>query len=195
MAQRLTPFSKLLITILIFSVGFFFLKSMFSGSPEKESKPKIVDNRSQYEKGKDEIKTAIDKTLINNGINSILIADFLDLDNEQDKFGKYLAEDLSAIFTSGGNSYSVIDRSKLKTLLEEQNLKAAGLLDNKTVSRLGKIIGVDAVVTGKYQVVGDYLKMWIKVTDIEKSELILTKDVKLLIDGELKDASKINSWW
>ena len=193
MAKRLTPFSKLLITIAILICGFFLVRSIFFGSSTDNSI--YEDSRSAYEKGKDEIKEAIDHTLKINGVNSILIADYLDLDNKQDKFGRYLAEDLSALFSSSRNEYKVVDRSRLKTLLEEQNLRASGLLDQKTVSELGKIIGVDAVITGKYQKLGEYLKIWIKVTDIEKAELILTKDVKILIDGELKEASKINSWW
>lgn len=189
---RLTSFSRLIITLSILGLGYLFITwlPIWGGS---DKKVETLDLRNSYEKTKDKIKEEIEKSLYIRKINTILVADYLNLDNEQDKFGKYLAEDFSALFTRNYNSFRVIERSKLNILLEEQNLNAAGLLDQQTVSKLGKIIGVQAVITGKYQIIGDYLKLWIKVIDIERSELLLTKEKKIFIEGELKDALKIDS--
>lgn len=192
---RLTAFSRLLIVSSILGGGYLAVKYAMCGSKKVEPKYEVSKTISNYDNTKDEIKDAISQSLSNRAINTILIADYLNLDNEQDKFGSYLAEDFSALFSRSSNSFRVIERSRLNLLLQEQKLKAAGLLDQKTVSELGKIIGVEAVITGKYQVVGEFLKLWIKVIDIEKSELILTKEAKIPIEGELKDASKINPWW
>lgn len=190
----LTGFSRLLITVMIFVTIYYIISIAFcSEVPKMQVGP--VDKRTSYEKIKDEVKDEVSKILVARAKKSVLIADYLNLDNEQDKFGKYLAEDFSALFSRNYRGFRVIDRSRLNMLLEEQNLNAAGLLDQRTVSTLGKIIGVEAVVTGKYQIVGDYVKLWIKVIDIEKSELLMTKEVKILLEGELKDASEIGSWW
>lgn len=192
---RLTAFSRLLIVSSILGGGYFAIRYAMCGSKKEEPKYELSKKISNYDNTKDEIKDAIGQSLSNRAISKILVADYLNLDNQQDKFGSYLAEDFSALFSRNSNSFRVIERSRLNLLLQEQKLKAAGLLDQKTVSELGKIIGVEAVITGKYQVVGDFLKLWIKVIDIEKSELILTKEVKIPIEGELKDASKLSPWW
>ncbi len=129
-------------------------------SPQKaEPKGEVSKAISNYDNTKDEIKNAIGQALSRRSINTILVADYLNLDSEQDKFGSYLAEDFSAFFSKSSNSFRVIERSRLNLLLQEQKLNSAGLLDQKTVSELGKIIGVEAVITGKYQVVGDFLKL------------------------------------
>ncbi|MGL5874785.1 MAG: CsgG/HfaB family protein [Xenococcaceae cyanobacterium] len=47
-----------------------------------------------------------------------------------------------------GGSYSVIERSKLDAILQEQNLGASGRVDASTAAQIGRILGVEAVVIG-----------------------------------------------
>ena len=186
--KRVTTCMGVTITLLL---GVLVVVGVMKISPFKSNnneKTELLNSRNSYETVKDEIRNEIGRLLSVRDINTILIADYLNLDNRQDKFGRYLAEDFSALFTRGYNSFRVIERSRLNLLLEEQDLKEAGLLDQQKVSELGRIIGVQSVITGKYQIVGNYLKLWIKVIDIEKSQLLITKEVKILIEGELKDA-------
>lgn len=44
--------------------------------------------------------------------------------------------------------YSVIERDKLSSLLKEQDLGASGRIDPSTAAKIGKVLGVDYVVTG-----------------------------------------------
>jgi len=44
--------------------------------------------------------------------------------------------------------YKVIERSKINSILSEQQLYAANKIDEETVKRVGKILGVDAILTG-----------------------------------------------
>ena len=44
--------------------------------------------------------------------------------------------------------YSVIERSRLDAVLQEQNLAATGRIDPTTAAQIGRILGVDAVVIG-----------------------------------------------
>lgn len=44
--------------------------------------------------------------------------------------------------------YNVIERSKLKTLLEEHKLALGGVLDTTAIRNIGKITGVDTIITG-----------------------------------------------
>ncbi|MDV2993018.1 MAG: hypothetical protein N4J56_002672 [Chroococcidiopsis sp. SAG 2025] len=45
-------------------------------------------------------------------------------------------------------SYSVIERSKIDAILQEQNLGASGRINPETAAQIGRVLGVDAVVIG-----------------------------------------------
>ncbi len=45
-------------------------------------------------------------------------------------------------------SYSVIERSRIDAILQEQNLGASGRIDATTAAQIGKILGVDAIILG-----------------------------------------------
>jgi curli biogenesis system outer membrane secretion channel CsgG len=47
-----------------------------------------------------------------------------------------------------GNSYKVIERSQLEAILQEQNLGAFGRVDTSTAAKIGKILGVKAIIVG-----------------------------------------------
>lgn len=45
-------------------------------------------------------------------------------------------------------SYSVIERSKIDAILQEQDLGASGRINPETAAQIGRVLGVDAVVIG-----------------------------------------------
>lgn len=44
--------------------------------------------------------------------------------------------------------FKLIERAQIRRILEEQDLQASDLIDPATAARIGKIAGVDAIVTG-----------------------------------------------
>lgn len=63
---------------------------------------------------------------------------------------EYRGADMDKVLMSGGitNIYQVIERSKLNAILKEQNFQAGSRVDDNTAVQIGKILGVDAIVTG-----------------------------------------------
>lgn len=53
---------------------------------------------------------------------------------------------ISKLFTSG--IYTVVEREQLSKIMAEQGLGASGFSDPNTTSKLGKILGVEAIITG-----------------------------------------------
>ncbi|MCC5639979.1 penicillin-binding protein activator LpoB [Nostoc sp. CHAB 5844] len=53
---------------------------------------------------------------------------------------------VNKLFESG--NFRVIERSKLEAVLAEQNLGASGRVDASTAAKIGRILGVDTIVTG-----------------------------------------------
>lgn len=63
---------------------------------------------------------------------------------------EYRGADPEKILMSGGitNIYQIIERSKLQAVLNEQNFQNGSRVDDNTAVQLGKILGVDAIITG-----------------------------------------------
>jgi curli biogenesis system outer membrane secretion channel CsgG len=47
-----------------------------------------------------------------------------------------------------GGSYTLVERSRIQAVLQEQNLGASGRIDASTAAQVGRILGVDAVIIG-----------------------------------------------
>ncbi|MEL7407354.1 MAG: CsgG/HfaB family protein [Cyanobacteria bacterium J06558_2] len=45
-------------------------------------------------------------------------------------------------------NYTVIERSKIDAILQEQNLGASGRVDNSTAAEIGRLLGVETVIVG-----------------------------------------------
>ena len=46
--------------------------------------------------------------------------------------------------------YSIVERSTLETIIKEQSLGMTGLVDANQAAAVGKVLGVDAIITGNY---------------------------------------------
>lgn len=46
------------------------------------------------------------------------------------------------------NTYTIVERSRLQKVLTEQKLNASGILNENDIVKLGKILGVDAIISG-----------------------------------------------
>ena len=67
--------------------------------------------------------------------------------------GKGVADLLVTKVVQGGQ-YSVIERKQLDKIIAEQNLGASGRVDEATAARIGKILGVDALIMGSIHTFG-----------------------------------------
>ncbi|MCP4296539.1 MAG: SUMF1/EgtB/PvdO family nonheme iron enzyme [Proteobacteria bacterium] len=67
-----------------------------------------------------------------------------------------------------GRKFRVIDRSKLQLILKEQQFNVSGMVSHNTYKELGKLLGVDLFIYGKYY--RDTLVL--KAIDVESSAII-----------------------
>jgi curli biogenesis system outer membrane secretion channel CsgG len=65
----------------------------------------------------------------------------------QNRLGSAASDILITELTKTGK-FVVVERDKLAKIMDEQKLQASGAIDPKTVVRLGKILGLNAIVTG-----------------------------------------------
>jgi TolB-like protein len=72
----------------------------------------------------------------------------------------------------------IIERSRLREILEEQGLAQAGRVDAATAAGVGKIVGARYVVTGVFIDNNGDFRMDGRIVDVETSEILKTERVR-----------------
>jgi len=107
------------------------------------------------------------------GKKRVAVVDFTDLQGNVSELGRYLAEELSGALVNDAHGFRVIERAHLKAILQEHKLAATGLIDPETARQLGKIAGVDTLVTGTItSAFGDTVRVMVKALDVSTAEII-----------------------
>jgi len=126
---------------------------------------------------------------INNSTQSIAVWDLDNLSPEgasPSDLGELLSvEVIKAIQESG--RYSVIERERLSMALEELNLGSTALVDENTRLKLGQISSAQLMVFGGYQVIGDTMRLDLRLVDVETGRI--RKAVK-----KITAAENISGW-
>lgn len=120
-----------------------------------------------FDMGLQKIASDISKKIDTRGKTKVAVWGFFTENGETTALGNYITEDFSVYLTNSGENFQVIDRNHLDVLLREHELNAEGYVDGETAKELGKIIAVDAIVTGTYTVLNSVVKVRAKVLDTE----------------------------
>ncbi|MBC2695323.1 MAG: penicillin-binding protein activator LpoB [Desulfobacteraceae bacterium] len=75
----------------------------------------------------------------------------MDFDNKSQHGGWQLGQGTSDMLTTElvkTGKFNVMERDRLAAIIKEQNLGASGRIDPSTAARIGKIIGVEYIITG-----------------------------------------------
>jgi|GEM_PF-1203397 len=128
---------------------------ILSGSPIKlvtifliiASCPAASAASTTLKQGLDYLTEGITSDMGQHGIQYIAVADFTDLDGKISELGMFISEELLTRLHDT-QKVKVVERRLLYKIVEEHQLGLTGLLDEKSVKQLGKILGVEAVCTG-----------------------------------------------
>ncbi len=104
--------------------------------------------------------------------NKIAVVDFTNLQGDVTELGRFVAEEFSVALAGAGKGFKVVDRTHLKSIIKENKLSATGLIDPETARKLGKIAGVDALITGTLTPLGDSVRIAVKILDSSTAEII-----------------------
>lgn len=108
------------------------------------------------------------------GKKTLAVADFTDLQGNTTELGRFLAEELSSNLAEDGKGFEIVDRNNLRSILTEHKFSMSGLVDPKTIKELGRIAGVDAIVTGTITPFGDSVRVSAKVIATDTAKVIAT---------------------
>jgi len=115
----------------------------------------------------------------------IAVLPFRELDGQPTVLGTYISEELvTDLFTIGG--LSIVERSMLDKLLGEIRLSQTGLIDPDTAKRLGKIAGVDAIVTGTITDLQSYVALNCRLIDAQTGNIFSAAQTKIVKDDDVR---------
>lgn len=132
----------------------------------------LVSSAFGYEKEIEQLSAQMAEKIAGKGKKTVAVVDFTDLEGNVTQLDKFIAEEFSVALAGIGKSFRVIDRTHLKSIIKENKLSATGLIDPETARKLGKIAGVDALVTGTLTPFGDNVRLTVKVLDSETADII-----------------------
>jgi len=126
---------------------------------------------------------------INNSTQSIAVWDLDNLSPEgasPSDLGELLSVEVIKTIQESGR-YSVIERERLSMALEELNLGSTALVDENTRLKLGQLSSAQLMVFGGYQVIGDTMRLDLRLVDVETGRI--RKAVK-----KITAAENISGW-
>ncbi|MFH0730446.1 MAG: FlgO family outer membrane protein [Pseudomonadota bacterium] len=104
------------------------------------------------------------------------------LGTAQMDLGDLLSARIIETVQQGG--YTTIEREKLEIALRELNLGSSSLADSSTQLRIGRIAGASRMIFGAYQVVGNQMRLDLRLVDVETGRILKSAE-KTAGDGDL----------
>jgi curli biogenesis system outer membrane secretion channel CsgG len=109
--------------------------------------------------------------------NKLAILAFSDAPNSP-KSGEIISALSSQCFAQAG--FMVIERNRFNDLLDEQKLSNSGLIEDSQAIKLGKIMGVDAIVVGN---VGQYSILEKHTDTFYQTQVVTPAQTRVMPDG------------
>ncbi|KPK02135.1 MAG: hypothetical protein AMK71_03340 [Nitrospira bacterium SG8_35_4] len=91
--------------------------------------------------------------------------------------GRIVADWMTSALNRSG-AFEIYERLSLDKLIDEYNLQMSGITDVKKIAEIGKIHGVEAIVTGSISKFADTISVTVKLIDTKTSKIIDTADIK-----------------
>jgi len=135
------------------------------------------------EDGINQLAIDMSKQMQKKGIKKIAIDDFTDLNGYKSGLGDFISEELvTSFYTQGAGNFEVVERRELARVLKEQKLGGSGLLNKSTIAKIGKILGIDAIVTGSIAYLGSSVKVNARMIGVNNAKVFAATSQKMLKD-------------
>ena len=145
---------------------------------ETIEEPKITNS---LDNSLSDLTTQITNSITEEGKKKIAVIEFSDLEGNVTQFGKYLAEELiTRLFRT--KKFEVVERQLLNKVLSEQKLGITGLIDDESAISIGKILGVDAIVSGSITDLGKSLKVNARIISTETGKVFGVAGTEIVKD-------------
>lgn len=124
-----------------------------------------------YQPQIDQLAEDIAITTTRFGLRNIAVLDFTDLQGNTQELGRLLAEELTTSLVLKERSFKTIDRSNLRSILQEQKLSMTGLQNPSDAKKL-KISGVDGLIRGTITRLDEGIRLTLQIITVENGTII-----------------------
>jgi len=133
----------------------------------------------------DQLTEQINNYMFEQKKTNIAIIPFSDLQRQATTvLGSYLAEELTTnLFMT--EKFKIVERNLLKQVLNELKLSQTGVVDPSSAKELGKMAGVDAIVTGTTADLGSYVAVNCRLIETETGEVFAAAKAKIRKDENI----------
>ena len=98
----------------------------------------------------------------------------------------FLTAEVASTLNEKGN-YRIVEREKLLIALEELHLGNSGLVDEQSRLRIGQVLGVQVMVFGGYQVIGEQMRIDLRMVAVETGAVVSTA-------SKVSGAADVSGW-
>jgi TolB-like protein len=143
-----------------------------------------AQNDLSLEKGLQDLATSLSTSMKTSSIRKIAIVEFTDLSGYPSVLGQFIAEELiTALLNVSPGQFDIVERRQLAKVLKEQKLSASGLIDSETIASVGKLLGIQAIVTGSITDLGSGVKLNARVIAVESGKVFAASSVRVAKDS------------
>jgi TolB-like protein len=115
----------------------------------------------------------------------VAILPFRELDGKPTVLGTYISEELvTDLFGIGG--LDIVERAMLDRLLGEIRLGQTGVIDPETARKVGKVAGVDAIVTGSITDLQSYVALNCRLIDAQTGRVFGAAQTRIVKDDDVR---------
>ena len=108
---------------------------------------------------------------------------------EPEGIGTILSEYFITSIVKSGR-FEVVERAMLQKIVAEQNLSTTGLVDANTASQLGKLLGVDVIITGSILKLRNSIDINARIISVQSGSIIAAEDIGADTDKDYQDLVK-----
>lgn len=124
------------------------------------------------EDGMSELAQQIVKNSVAKGKKSIAISSFQHINGDQSELSNYLSDELVLkLFSVPNSNLEIIERGQLNKIFQEMQFSMSGVVDTKTIQKLGKLHGVGALVLGSITEMGESIRVNARLIDTETGKV------------------------
>jgi TolB-like protein len=93
--------------------------------------------------------------------------------------GQFVAEELITQISLSPKRFDIVERRQLARVLREQELSDSSLFDAASIAKIGKVLGIEAIVTGSIADLGTDIKINARVISVETAKVFAAASVKI----------------
>lgn len=119
-------------------------------------------------------------------IQNVAMTFFSEDEGLNERLGRYIDEEFAVYFINNRSRITVTDRFNTDRLLRMNKVIIEGTIDQRTVREFGRVSGVQAVMTGRFTVLENSVRVRVKVIDTASGNQIAASAASLPIDETVR---------